>query len=289
MFKNKVIAITGASGFLGKALLKALGDDPTEIRCLGHSEKLMVEARGMFPTCKWLVGDILDTGVLHRLTDGADMVFHLAAQKHIPIGEAQPTYTLMTNIWGTKNVIDACIINNVEEVVGISTDKAFEPQTIYGMSKYFMERMFAENNLEAEKCNWVTRFYTCRYGNVGGSSGSVFEIWDKCGREKKKFQITVPEITRFFFTVEEAVEVIFETLKQKNLDGPYIPSMKAMKMGDVLDVFMDHYDVRDMEIVGNRGNEKIHEGLRKGLTSNKAEKHTKEEIVTFLKSINLLK
>lgn len=282
MFENKRIAITGASGFLGKALIKALGDTPSEIRCLGHSEKLMVEAKRQFPNCKWLAGDILDTGTLHKLIKGVDIVFHLAAQKHIPIGEAQPTYTLMTNIWGTKNVIDSCIIHNVEEVVGISTDKAFEPQTIYGMSKYFLERMFVENNTGA------TRFYTCRYGNVAGSSGSVFEIWDKCGQEGKQFEITDPEMTRFYFTVEEAVEVIFQTLKKKDLTKPYIPTMKAMKMEDVLSVFMEHYNVRQMKIVGNRGNEKKHEGLSKDSMSNKVEHYTKPEIAEFLKKINLL-
>lgn len=288
MFKDKVIAVTGGSGFLGTAIIKKLGDEPREIRAMGHSEKLMTQVQRELPECKWLMGDILDPPALHRLIDGADIVIHCAAQKHIPVGEAQPTYTAMTNILGTKNVIDACILANIEEVVGISTDKAFEPLTIYGMSKYFMERMFVENNREAKKCGWNTRFYTCRYGNVLFSSGSVFEIWDKCGREKKPFKITDPNMTRFFFTVDEAVKTIFSTFRKKDLERPYIPKMKAIKMGKALDIFMEHYGVRKMEIIGNRGNEKIHEGLGIGITSDKVEQFSRSGMISLFNKLGLL-
>lgn len=289
MIKNKIVAITGGSGFLGKALLKKLGKQPAEIRCLGHSEKSMTDAQREFSDCHWIIGDILDPMSLRKLIGGADIVFHLAAQKHIPIGEAQPTYTAMVNINGTRNVMDEAVLSNVNAVIGISTDKACNPRNIYGMSKYFMERMFVEYNKEGKRCGWPTRFYTCRYGNVAASSGSVFEVWDKCGRDKKIFKITEPNMTRFYFTVEEAVKEVLEALRVKKLDGPYIPKMKAMRMGDALDVFMEHYDARKMEVIGNRGNEKIHEELIKGITSDKVERYTKEEIKQLLSHLGLLK
>jgi UDP-N-acetylglucosamine 4,6-dehydratase len=282
--KNKTVAITGAAGYLGRALIERLvGMNPKEIRCYDHNEEKAVWASKLFPTTKWMVGDISDPLKMYALTHKTDVVFHLAAAKHIPVCEENPALAVDVNILGTVNVARQAISNKVKEVIGISTDKACQPQTVYGMSKYFMERLFAQYN----KMDLDTKFYTVRYGNVAASSGSVFEIWNKRGQEGKVLEITVPDMTRFYWTVEESVDFIFEGLKKKDEDKPAIPKMKAMRMGDVAEVFSEHYGVGIKE-VGNRGNEKIHEDLDEGITSDKVEKFTSEEIKSFLKKLGLL-
>lgn len=279
---KKSVAITGASGFLGRALLKRLEKlKVKDIVALAHSEQKGVEAMKQFPNVKWIIGDISDENIADRLTQ-QDIVFHLAAQKHIPIGENYPTLTVETNIVSTLNIMRSCQYFETT-LVGVSTDKACNPETVYGMSKYFMERMFFEWNK-----NYNTNFYCCRYGNVGGSSGSVFEIWDKLGKDGKTLKLTDPDMTRFYFTVEDAVDTLMKTLRLKMKDKVYVPKMKAMRMGDVADVFAKQYGV-NVEIVGNRGNEKVHEDLVDGLSSDIADRYNKKEIKTFLKKINLLK
>jgi len=282
--KNKTIAITGASGFLGQRLiLRLLKLKPKEIRCMAHSEKRMVEAQKKFPRCKWYIGDIVNYEQCELFIRGADIVFHLGALKHIPIAEENPHHAIMTNINGTINVAVASHKNEVEKVIGISTDKACNPLNVYGMTKYLMEQLWWEYNRKGK-----TKFLACRYGNVAASSGSVFEIWDKLGREGKNLQITVPEMTRYYFKVDDAVDTIFKTIKKGYEDKVYIPKMKAMRMGDVADVFAEHYGVKK-ELSGNRGGEKIHEELGDGITSDEAPRFSKRQIKKFIKDIGLLK
>lgn len=275
------VTITGASGFLGSHLVSKFQELGYEVRCLGHSEKKTAEA--MSNGCEWMIGDITDYDFLNKALKDTDLLIHAAAQKHVPIAEENPDYSIKTNILGTLFTFKAAIENKVREVILISTDKACNPQTIYGKTKEFGEWLceyYNEKNLD-------TDFYWCRYGNVAASAGSVFEIWDKLGKEGKTLKITEPEMTRFFFTIDEAVNTIFETLNRKLLNRPYIPKMKSMRMGDVAEVFSEHYGV-DTKIIGNRGKEKLHEDLDEGVTSNTVEKYTKEEIINILKQSDCL-
>jgi len=276
----KKITCSGASGFLGKELVKRFVSEGYKVKALGHSEYKTALGN---KDADWYIGDITDEKFCEKHITG-DIVIHTAAQKHIPIAEKQPEFAIKNNILGTLNVFRAAINNHVKEVVFISTDKAYKPETIYGKTKEVCEWLCKYYNAK----NLGTSFYWCRYGNVGGSSGSVFEIWDKLGKEGKTLELTVPEMTRFFFTIGEAVETVIATLERKDKENAFIPEMKAMLMSDVADVFSDYYGV-DVKVVGNRGNEKLHEGMSDSYNSSTCERFTKEEIRQFLLNIGLLK
>jgi len=271
------VTITGASGFLGRALTEKLKKDGNEVVCLGHSEKSILGSEN-----KFIVGDITDRGFTDENIKG-DLVIHTAAQKVIPIAEENPSFSFKNNILGTLNVFESAIKNGVKEVILISTDKACKPETIYGKSKEVCEWLcWYFNNKQSE-----TKFYACRYGNVAGSAMSVFEIWDKLGREGKNIQVTVPKMTRFFFTIDEAVQVVLDTLEAKLTDRPFIPKMKSITMGEASFLFSQHYKV-EVEMVGNRGMEKVHEEITDGLSSENCERFTKEEFKELLKKIGCL-
>jgi UDP-N-acetylglucosamine 4,6-dehydratase len=276
----KRVTASGASGFLGKELVKKFIELGYEVTAIGHSEWKTVVGN---KDAKWEIGDITDEDFCDTRIKG-DLVIHAAAQKHVPVAESNPVFSVKNNIIGTLNVFRSAIKNRVKEVVFISTDKAYEPETIYGKTKEFGEWLCKYyNNQDLE-----TKFYWCKYGNVGGSSGSVFEIWDKLGKEGKDLKITVPDMTRFFFGIDDAVKTILKTLKNKNLKKPYIPKMKAMVMKDACEVFCEYYGVK-YEIIGNRGNEKKHEAMSKNYESKNCQRFTKREIKIFLRKLGLLK
>jgi UDP-N-acetylglucosamine 4,6-dehydratase len=268
------ITLTGANGFLGKALTKHFTETMNEVKCLGHSEKKTVEC--MDNGCEWKAGDITDKEFTDTEITG-DVVIHAAAQKVIPIAEQNPSFSFKNNILGTLNVFESAIKNGVKAVVFISTDKSYNPETIYGFSKYAGEWLCWYFN----KKQTGTRFYACRYGNVIFSALSIFEIWDREARLGNTLKITVPEMSRFFFGIDDAVRTVCETLDAKLEDKPYIPKMKAMVMQDALDIFTEHYGV-DFEVIGNRGMEKLHEGMSDEYNSETCEHYTKEEFKELL-------
>src|SRR5690606_1974243 len=122
---------------------------------------------------KFFIGDIRDKESLIEACKNVNFIFHLAALKHVPVCEAQPLEALKTNVIGTQNVIDAAILNKVEKVVYISTDKAANPANFYGLTKAMGEQLITHANLLTEH----TRFVTIRGGNVLGTNGSVIHVF----------------------------------------------------------------------------------------------------------------
>lgn len=121
------------------------------------------------PRLKFVIGDIRDKEAVAEAMEGVDYVFHLAALKHVPICENQPNEAIKTNIAGTQNLIEACIINNVKKFIDVSTDKAVDALNLYGMTKAIGERLVIQaNNRKTD-----TQFICIRAGNVLGSNGSV--------------------------------------------------------------------------------------------------------------------
>jgi UDP-N-acetylglucosamine 4,6-dehydratase/5-epimerase len=264
---GKRVFITGGSGFLGRALTKRLLQEACDITIFSRSERPQVEMKRKFPTCNYVLGDVRDGKSLYNAMNGHDVVIHAAALKHVPIAEDQPIEAMKNNIVGSINVLEcAKYIPTITHCLGISTDKAAQPASVYGMTKLLMEKMFyevADNYPD-------TAFSLVRYGNVLFSSGSVIEIWIKLAKQGKKLKITVPEMTRFFFLVEDAVEVILESIdlseeyKEKGYFCiNYVPRIKACVLQDLLEVVMTkfNYDEDMVEVIGNRGNENVHEIL----------------------------
>ena len=138
----------------------------------------------------------------------ADVIFHCAAYKHVPMMEENPVAVIQNNVFGTKNLLDACLECNVEKFVLISTDKAVAPCSIYGVSKMLSEKLVLNAAKKAEK---KQSFMFVRFGNVLGSRGSILPLFKEQIRTGGPITITDPDMERYFMTIPEACSLVLRT------------------------------------------------------------------------------
>jgi|TARA_R110000851_G_scaffold212170_1_gene364834 FlaA1/EpsC-like NDP-sugar epimerase len=246
------ILITGGTGTVGKSLLK-LNDN--EYISVSRNEEKIAEVRREYPNVKYYVGNVEDKGLLLRVFKDVkpDVVVHTAAMKHIDLMETNPISGCNINVLGSLNVVEASIINDVPITVGISTDKACLSESVYGASKYLMERVFMNTN------NDTNRFSLTRFANVAHSNGSVLPFWLNLKQEGKPLKLTDPDMNRLIFTQQDAAQLIKRTISwTEQHGGGFIKSymMKCVNMLDLAKVISD-----DIEIVGKRPGEKTDEDL----------------------------
>jgi FlaA1/EpsC-like NDP-sugar epimerase len=183
-----------------------------------------------------------------------DVVVHSAAMKHIDLMEQNPIAGCNVNVMGSLNVVEASIINDVPITIGVSTDKACLSESVYGASKYLMERVFMNVNNDG-----ATRFALTRFANVAHSNGSVLPFWLKLKSEGKPLKLTDPDMNRLIFTQEDAANLINRTIEfTRENGGGFVKSYK-MKCVNMLDLAKFISD--DVEIVGKRPGEKTDEDL----------------------------
>ena len=263
MFDGKKILITGGTGSLGNALTKKLLKTNVEtIRIFSRDEWKQVEMKSEFNDnrLRYLIGDIRDKERLSRALKNVDIVIHAAALKQMPVAEYNPFEAVKTNIIGTQNIIEACLDNNVETVLGIGTDKAVAPVNTYGATKFLMERLFVSANFY--KGDQKIKFLCVRYGNVLGSRGSVVPIFLNQIKTGKKITVTDPNMTRFNITMNEALELILRVLKNGKGGEVFVPKIKAYKVGDMKDAIIELTNSNnETEIISIRPGEKMHESL----------------------------
>ena len=264
MFKDKTILITGGTGSLGQALTKRLLKmGPQTIRIFSRNESKQIEMENEIKDdrLRFFIGDVRDLPRLTRAVEDVDFVFHAAALKHVPKIEYNPFEAIKTNILGSENIINACLINNVEKAVCISTDKAVSPLNIYGATKLLMEKLFvtANNYLNIEK--YRSKFFAVRYGNVLGSSGSVIPLFIKQIKSKQKISITDPKMTRFSITMDEALDFIFHATELGMGSEVFVPKLRAYSLLDVKEALFELLENTGEEIIGIRPGEKINETL----------------------------
>jgi len=260
LFKNKTILITGGTGSLGQKLVeRILPFKPKSIRILSRSEKMQDDMIQKFPQCLYFLGDVRNYhSVLHSMR-GCDLVIHLAACKHIIVAEAQPTQAVFTNVIGSINVVNSALhLGTVEKCLAISTDKAVDPLNTYGMTKKLMEAIFMEANRNRGKLKTV--FSISRYGNVLGSSMSVVPLWRKQIDEGKTVTVTDPAMTRFIFTLDDAVNLVFYSLLNAKGGEIFSKQMQAVFLSILADA-MTHGTASDWKVIGQRPGEKKHEIL----------------------------
>ena len=252
MFKNKRILITGGSGSLGRALTKKLLAEKVDvIRIFSRNENKQVTMQSEFndDRLRFLIGDIRDLPRLERALEGIDIVFHAAALKHVPIIEYNPFEAINTNVIGSRNVVEACLSENIGTVIGIGTDKAVSPLNTYGATKLLMEKLFTTASNYLDKDKHKTKFVSLRYGNVLGSSGSVIPKFIQQIKANKKITITDPEMTRFSITMDEALDFILDSTMSGKGSEVFVPKLRAYKIDDV--------KVALQELISNTGEEKI--------------------------------
>lgn len=259
MFNGKSILITGGTGSFGKTYTKTLLQKykPKKIIIYSRDELKQFEmAREFNDNCmRYFIGDIRDKERLNIAMKDVDFVIHTAAMKHVPIAEYNPMECIKTNIHGAQNVIDACLENNVEKCIALSTDKACNPINLYGATKLASDKLFvAANNIAG---NSHTKFSVTRYGNVVGSRGSVIPFFKKLINEgAKELPITDERMTRFWISLEDGVNFVlnnFTYMHGGEIFVPKIPSMKIVDLAKTMAPNLAH------KIIGIRAGEKLHE------------------------------
>jgi len=254
--------ITGGAGYLGRALLRTLAKQYPDVRCtiFSRDHGKHSHCQREFPQHRYIIGDVRDHNSIELAMAGHDTVVHAAAFKYVPEGEVNVAECHEINVMGSLNVARAAIRNGVERVVGISTDKACQPINVYGMTKLMMERLFQEADAKSS-----TQFNLVRYGNVVSSTGSAIPIFRRQARESKRVLITNPNMTRFWLSVNEGVELIMMAL-QENGGTILIPRLPSLNMMAVAKAAASlelngNIDGMEFETIGTRFGEKLHEDL----------------------------
>lgn len=262
MLKNKTLLITGGTGSFGNAVLhKFLNTDHfNEIRIFSRDEKKQDDMRTHLKNdkLKFYIGNVRDYNSVEQAMRGVDYVFHAAALKQVPSCEFFPIEAARTNVFGTRNVIDAAAKNHVHKVICLSTDKAAYPINAMGISKALMEKVAvaASRNLND------TTVCLTRYGNVMASRGSVIPLFAKQIREGKSLTVTDPEMTRFLMSLEDAVELVLFAFEHGNAGDLFVNKAPAATIGDLAQAMKDLFKAdNEIKIIGTRHGEKLYETL----------------------------
>jgi nucleoside-diphosphate-sugar epimerase len=278
---NDKIVVFGGSGYLGAALIdRLIKMGRTNILAVARNEGNLVALKEKFPIIQIMVGDISDRWIVKKAMKDAGEVYLLSALKHVTLAELDVKACVNTNIVGCENIITESLSTKPKVLVFISSDKAAQPTGVYGCTKKIGERLMAE----AETINPDTKYRTIRYGNVWGSTGSLITKWRPKMEKGEEIILTDPEASRFFWTVEESVDLIFEAIKKAKDATPYIPKMKAVKMGVVLEACMEVYGQCPVKIIGLQPGENKIETTDGVTFSDKVEQFSKNEFIEkFLK------
>lgn len=265
MLNDKTILITGGTGSFGNRFVERILNEynPKKIIIYSRDEfkqdlmkkVFMEKCPDKYEKLRFFIGDVKDKDRLYRALVGVDYVIHAAAMKQVPACEYNPFEAIKTNINGAQNLVDACIDRGVKKCVALSTDKAVNPINLYGGTKLVSDKLFISAN--AYSGNDGTIFSVVRYGNVAGSRGSVIPFFKSLIEDgKKELPITDFNMTRFWITLDEGVDLVFKALEESKGGETYISKIPSFKITDLAKAMLD--DVK-MKEVGIREGEKLHE------------------------------
>ena len=280
--KNKLYLVTGGGGFLGKPLVKKILSDGGRVRVIGRDEGTLILLKQTHPSIEIYSGDISDEFEVVQAMKDVHAVFHLAASKHVGLAETFVRENIKSNTMGSLNIFNQSLKQELEFILSISTDKAAQVSGVYGATKLLMERL----SLQFEKLNTNCKYRVVRYGNVLYSTGSVLCKWKSLIEQNKEVIVTEPKATRFFWTVQQAIKLIFDCLEKANDSSPYCPDMKSMSIDNLLQAMIEKYgngkDV-PVKVIGLQQGENLHEKVMdQGPYSNEVEQFTKDEIKNLI-------
>jgi FlaA1/EpsC-like NDP-sugar epimerase len=215
---GKRVLITGAAGSIGSEIVRqVLRYNPALVILCDQAEsplhEIQLEVEEKFPdaSVKIFIGDIRSHKRMYKLFSDLypEVVYHAAAYKHVPMMEENPSVAVRANVLGTKHIADLSVEFGTKKFVMVSTDKAVNPSNVMGATK-----RIAEIYIQSLKNNPVnvagTCFITTRFGNVLGSNGSVIPRFQAQIQKGGPLTVTHPEITRYFMTIPEAVQLVLE-------------------------------------------------------------------------------
>jgi UDP-N-acetylglucosamine 4,6-dehydratase/5-epimerase len=241
--------IVGGTGTLGHELIRQLYNSCSSIVSVSRCELKQKELKDEFPKVVTVLGDIRDKQSLLKPFKNADVVFHVAALKHIEVMEENPEECIKTNVIGTLNVCDAAEEAGVKRVVFSSTDKAVLPINIYGMAKAVSEKIMLSRG-----------HIVYRWGNVANSRGAATHYFKRAIENNEPVNLTHPDMTRFWIRIEDAVKFMIDTYKTAS--GIMIPNIRITDL---------------------RPGEKLHESILPDVTSKNSAKYSMMELVEIFK------
>lgn len=257
--QDKIVLVTGGTGSFGKEFVKeCLAKDVKQVRVYSRDElkqsQLKEEINDERLLC--LIGDIRDYERLCVAMQNVDICVHAAALKRIEVCERDPQEAIKTNVLGSVNVANACLNSNVKVAILISTDKAVYPVNLYGSTKLTAEKVWIQSNTY-RGTNRTTKFSVVRYGNVLGSRGSVLHLF-KDQLIKGVLKVTDQSMTRFFITLQEAVDLVQLAIEFMQGGEIFVPNLKAASIYHIAKLVAGEVPV---EVTSQRGGEKLHESL----------------------------
>jgi len=255
ILKNKVVLVTGGGGSIGSAIVKKILEYPVKtVRVFDTDEYRLFKLKRELndSRLRFLLGNILDRERVNIAGNNVDIIIHAAAVKNIEITEFNAIETIDININGTVNMIKMAMEKKPERFLYISTDKAVDNSTLYGTTKQIGERLVRWAGIHIENM----KFGSARFGNVIESKGNVFEVWNEEVKKNKPLSITDPNMRRYFFHVNDAVEFTIQCLTQMKEGEIFVPKMKSKSIKELaLKISKKH------KIIGLRPGEKIEEIL----------------------------
>lgn len=278
--KGKRIMVTGAGGTIGGELARQISAFlPESLILLDHSEYLLytidLELSELYPKLKRhvVLADVTDIVSIEEAfaRHKPHVVFHAAALKHVPMAESHPHQAILTNIMGTKNVAETGRKHHVQAVIFISTDKAVRPTSVMGATKRIAECLCQALDAESAKSG-KTRFITTRFGNVLGSTGSVVPLFKRQLAAGGPLTVTHKDVTRYFMTVQEAVELVLEAAVMGTTSPKTMGQIFVLDMGEPVKIIhlaeqmiqlagLKPYEDIRIEMTGLRPGEKLYEEL----------------------------
>jgi len=271
LFKNKSVLITGGAGSVGQELAREiLKHRPKVLRIFDIDETRQFELQrelGKLKNIRFLLGDLRDRGRLRYAIEDIDIIFHVAALKHVEACEYNPFEAIKTNVLGTQNVIDVAIEEEVSKVIFTSSDKAVNPTNVMGTTKLMCERLMTAANYYKGLRDIV--FSSVRFGNVVGSSGSVTPLFKTQIQAGGPLTVTNPNMTRYIMPMSQALRLLFKVTEMTQGGEVFIFKMSAVKVSDLAKAIIGSLaskhgfapeDIK-VRVTGSKPGEKMHEEL----------------------------
>lgn len=276
IFENKTILVTGGTGSMGRTFVKRVlsGElgTPKKVIVLSRDEAKQHDMRISYllktaatdeviyrnfqNVLEFRIGDVRNYADVCAAVRDSDIVVNAAALKQVPVCEYFPYQAVLTNCSGVANIVRAIEENRypVESVIAISTDKACKPVNVMGMTKSIQERIIIAANI----LNPQTRFICVRYGNVLASRGSVIPLFHDQIRNGGPVTLTVPEMTRFLISLDQAVDTVFTALREAGRGETYVPNAPSSSVINIAKALIGDRNIA-IKITGIRPGEKMHE------------------------------
>lgn len=259
-YKGKTFLITGGTGSLGKALIQRLKSQGANIIVYSRDEGKQALIFGDQPDVVRVIGDVRDYDKLNVTLKRheVDYIIHTAALKRIDDMEFYPDECVKTNINGSENVARAALENNVKKCILVSTDKACQPVNVYGSSKFIAERIFTNYDYNSKS----TIFASVRYGNVIASRGSFVPLFMEWIEQNKTIKVTSEDMTRFLFTLDDAVDAVLGALGNAKGGEVFVPQINSYTLPTCIKALEKITNKKaNTTIIGLRPGEKLHEDM----------------------------